>query len=74
VPAPNRTPRLGLTLAPASDVAGAGSEGVAVTAVDPSGPAAEHGVATGDVILDVGGLAALVAAPLAHPAVKSATA
>jgi serine protease Do len=49
------TPRLGLTLAPASDVAGAGSEGVAVTAVDPSGPAAEHGVATGDVILDVGG-------------------
>jgi serine protease Do len=49
------TPRLGLTLAPASDVAGAGSEGVAVTAVDPGGPAAEHGVATGDVILDVGG-------------------
>ena len=51
------TPRLGLTLAPASDVAGAGSEGVAVTAVDPNGPAAEHGFATGDVILDVGGKA-----------------
>jgi serine protease Do len=51
------TPRLGLTLAPASEVDGAGSEGVAVTAVDPNGPAAEHGVATGDVILDIGGKA-----------------
>jgi serine protease Do len=49
------SPRLGLTLAPASDVAGAGSDGVAVTAVDSDSPAAEHGVATGDVILDVGG-------------------
>jgi serine protease Do len=51
------TPRLGLTLAPASEVGGAGSQGVAVTAVDPNGPAAEHGVETGDVILDVGGKA-----------------
>lgn len=49
------TPRLGLTLAPASDVGGAGSQGVAVTAVDPNGPAAEHGIKTGDVILDVAG-------------------
>jgi serine protease Do len=49
------TPRLGLTLAPASEVGGAGSEGVAVTAVDPKGPASEHGMQTGDVILDVGG-------------------
>ena len=49
------TPRLGLTLAPANQVNGAGSEGVAVTAVDPNGPAAERGVKTGDVILDVGG-------------------
>jgi serine protease Do len=49
------TPRLGLTLAPAGDVGGAGGEGVAVTAVDPNGPAAEHGVKTGDVILDIGG-------------------
>jgi serine protease Do len=49
------SPRLGLTLAPASDVAGAGNEGVAVTAVNPDSPAAEHGMATGDVILDVGG-------------------
>jgi serine protease Do len=49
------TPRLGLTLAPASEVDGVGNQGVAVTAVDPNGPAAEHGVATGDVILDIGG-------------------
>ena len=49
------TPRLGLSVAPASEVAGAGSKGVVVTAVDPEGPAAEHGVQSGDVILDVGG-------------------
>jgi serine protease Do len=49
------TPRLGLTLAPANEVGGAGNRGVAVTAVDPNGTAAEHGVQTGDVILDVGG-------------------
>jgi serine protease Do len=49
------TPRLGLTLAPANQVDGAGDKGVAVTAVDPNGPAAEHGMQTGDVILDVGG-------------------
>src|SRR5215475_8556098 len=35
------TPRLGLTLAPANAV-GAGNQGVAVTAVDANGPAAEH--------------------------------
>jgi serine protease Do len=46
------TPRLGLSVAP---VAGAGGKGVVVTAVDPEGPAAEHGVQSGDVILDVGG-------------------
>jgi serine protease Do len=51
------TPRLGLTLAPAGDVAGAGDRGVAVTGVDPDGPAAEHGVKEGDVILDVAGKA-----------------
>ena len=53
----NGMPRLGLTLAPASDVDGAGNRGVAVTAVDPDGPAAEHGVKEGDVILDVAGKA-----------------
>jgi hypothetical protein len=40
------TPRLGLTLAPANAV-GAGNQGVSVTAVDPNGPAAEHGVQSG---------------------------
>jgi serine protease Do len=49
--------RLGLTLAPASEVGGAGGQGVAVTAVDPNGPAAERGVKEGDVILDVAGKA-----------------
>ncbi len=48
-------PQLGLTLAPASAVAGAGGEGVVVTEVDPSGPAAERGMQSGDVILEVGG-------------------
>ena len=53
--AENGVPHLGLTLAPASDVAGAGGKGVAVVGVDPNGPAAEHGFQTGDIILDVGG-------------------
>jgi serine protease Do len=48
-------PHLGLSVAPAGDVAGAGSKGVVVTNVDPDGPAAEHGFQSGDVILDVGG-------------------
>jgi serine protease Do len=48
-------PHLGLTLAPANDVDGSGGHGVAVVGVDPDGLAAEHGVKTGDVILDVGG-------------------
>jgi serine protease Do len=48
-------PRLGLTLAPAGQVAGSGNEGVVVTNVDPNGIAADHGLKTGDVILDVGG-------------------
>ena len=49
--------KLGLTLAPAARVAGAGSEGVVVTGVDSSGAAAEQGFATGDVILEVAGKA-----------------
>jgi serine protease Do len=49
------TPHLGLSVAPASEVAGAGNKGVVITAVDPDGPAAEHGLKSGDVILDVGG-------------------
>jgi serine protease Do len=48
-------PHLGLQVAPASEVQGAGSRGVVVTAVDPDGPAAEQGFEAGNVILDVGG-------------------
>jgi serine protease Do len=47
--------KLGLTLAPAVRVAGAGSQGVVVTGVDSSGAAADRGFATGDVILEVAG-------------------
>ncbi len=48
---------LGLTLAPAKDVQGAGDEGVAITEVDPRSEAADKGLSSGDVILDVGGKA-----------------
>ena len=48
-------PRLGLTVAPSSSVAGAGREGVVVTEVDPKSPAAERGFKEGDVILEVAG-------------------
>lgn len=51
------TPRLGLSLAPAGEVQGAGQKGVVVTEVDPQGPAAQRGIQTGDVILNVGGKA-----------------
>jgi serine protease Do len=47
--------RLGLSLAPAANVNGAGEQGVVVTQVDPDGAAAVHGFKTCDVILDVGG-------------------
>ena len=51
----SEVPRLGLTIAPAGDVAGAGSQGVVVTSVDPDGAAAEHGVQNGDVIMEIAG-------------------
>jgi serine protease Do len=51
----NGAPRLGLALAPAGEVQGAGQKGVVVTEVDPQGPAAQRGIQTGDVILNVGG-------------------
>jgi serine protease Do len=54
---PAGTPRLGLGLAPAGEVQGAGQKGVVVTEVDPQGPAAQRGIQTGDVILNVGGKA-----------------
>jgi serine protease Do len=50
-PREERTPQqLGLRLGPSD-------EGVAVVAVDPSGPAAAKGIKEGDVILEVGGQA-----------------
>ncbi|MGO3929503.1 Do family serine endopeptidase [Rhodopseudomonas pseudopalustris] len=48
-------PRLGLTVAPASSVAGAGKDGVVVTDVDPKSAAADRGFKEGDVILEVAG-------------------
>jgi len=48
-------PQLGLSVAPASEVAGSGDKGVVVTNVDVNGTAAERGVQVGDVILEVGG-------------------
>jgi serine protease Do len=48
---------LGLMLAPADSVAGAGGKGVVVTEVRPDGPAAERGFKSGDIILQVGGKA-----------------
>jgi serine protease Do len=44
---------LGLTLAPATSIKGAGAAGVAIVEIDPNGLAAEKGLAAGDVILGV---------------------
>jgi len=46
---------LGLTLAPASSVQGAGNQGVVVAEIDPDGAAAQKGMQVGDVILEAGG-------------------
>jgi serine protease Do len=46
-------PRLGLTLAPAADVAGSGDQGVVITNVEIGSVAAEHGFRPGDVILNI---------------------
>jgi serine protease Do len=46
---------LGLTLAPASSVQGAGSHGVVVSDLDPDGVAAQKGLQIGDIILEAGG-------------------
>jgi serine protease Do len=48
-------PKLGLTVAPANSVAGAGRDGVVVTEVDPKSAAAERGFKEGDIILEVAG-------------------
>ena len=55
-------PKLGLSLAPAGEIAGSGSEGVVVTEIDPDGLASEHGLKSGDVILEVGGTKVATAA------------
>jgi serine protease Do len=55
-PAPAGGPAdLGLTLAPAGQVRGAGGRGVVVIEAKRRGSGAEHGLETGDVILEVGG-------------------
>jgi serine protease Do len=56
---------MGLTLAPSSEVDGAGDEGVAVINVDPASEASEKGLKAGDVILEVGGK------PVSSPAAVS---
>jgi serine protease Do len=55
-------PKLGLSLAPAGEIAGSGSRGVVVTEVDPDGLASEHGLKSGDLILEVGGTKVATAA------------
>jgi len=47
---------LGLSLAPAAKIPGAGEEGVVITEVDPASDAAEKGLKPGDVILQVAGV------------------
>ena len=51
----NAAPMLGVELAPANQVAGAGDQGVVIVNVDPNGMAAGKGLSSGDVILDVSG-------------------
>jgi serine protease Do len=51
----SNVPQLGLTVAPASSVAGAGKNGVVITDIDPKGAAAQKGFKEGDVILQVAG-------------------
>jgi serine protease Do len=47
--------KYGMTLAPAAEVEGAGKTGVVVSDIDPDGAAAQKGLQTGDVILEVAG-------------------
>ena len=51
----NPAPLLGVELAPAKQVVGAGDQGVVIVNVDPNGMAAGKGLSSGDVILDVSG-------------------
>ena len=54
--ADGESPNIGLTLMPADNF-GPGVRGVVVIDLDPAGVAADSGLSTGDVILDVGGSA-----------------
>jgi len=65
-------PKLGLTVAPANSVAGAGKDGVVVTDVDPKSAAAERGFKEGDVILEVAGKSVTNAADV-REAIKAAS-
>ncbi|GEC14349.1 serine protease Do [Nitrobacter winogradskyi] len=69
----NDIPRLGLTVAPAGSVAGAGAEGVVVVDVDPKSPAADRGFREGDVILEVAGKSVSSSADI-REAIKAARA
>ncbi|MGJ0509848.1 MAG: Do family serine endopeptidase [Methylocystis sp.] len=46
---------LGIEVAPASEVRGAGGQGLYVTDIDPEGAAAQKGLRRGDVIVEAGG-------------------
>lgn len=48
--------KLGLSLAPAGTIPGAGDDGVVITEVDPSSDAADKGLKPGDIILQVAGV------------------
>jgi len=65
------TPELGLSVAPADRIAGASTTGLVVTGIDPSGAAAEHGLRTGDVILDVSGKSVSSAADMIEALTKA---
>ena len=54
-PEKNALASLGLTLAPANSVAGAGRDGVVVADIDPEGVGAQKGLKAGDVILEAAG-------------------
>jgi serine protease Do len=56
---------LGIEVAPASEIRGAGGEGLYVTNIDPNGAAAQKGLRRGDVILEAGGQAVATRAGLA---------
>src|ERR1700675_1288104 len=64
-------PKLGLTVAPANSVAGAGKDGVVVTEVDPNSAAADRGFKEGDVILEVAGKSVASAGDV-HEAINAA--